>query len=137
MHLFSVFLVRALLCQCPRKMQVASVDVRYSRNSNLLWVRLLAKLTIHTTLWSGQNTKNMRFYYCQANINASLVLQTYNKVRLSGGRFLPFMASIPFHTGVRTGCHCLMSLSVCLSVCLCVQHSCFSLLARAVRASMY
>ena len=31
--------------------------------------------------------------------------------------FFAFRAKKPLHTGVRTGCHYLISLSVCLSVC--------------------
>ena len=38
---------------------------------------------------------------------------------------------MPLHTGVRTGCHYLISLSVCLSVCM--KHSLFLLIAIAVR----
>ena len=45
-------------------------------------------------------------------------------IRLSGiisynDAFFPYRAKMPLHTGVRTGCHYLISLcpSVCLSVC--------------------
>ena len=31
--------------------------------------------------------------------------------------FFAYRAKKPLHTGVRTGCHCLISLSVCLFVC--------------------
>ena len=36
------------------RQQVAHVDVRYSGNFSLLWVRFSAKLTRHTTLWDGK-----------------------------------------------------------------------------------
>ena len=44
------------------------------------------------------------------------------KERSDRGRFL-LIGRKPLHTGVRTGCHYLINLSVCLSVCLSVSQS--------------
>ena len=46
--------------------------------------------------------------------------------------FFAFRAKKPLHTGVRTGCHYLISLSVCVCVCATLNSS-FLLIARAVR----
>ena len=39
---------------------------------------------------------------------------------------MPIGEKKPLHTGVRTGCHYLISLSVCLSVCVCVAFVVFN-----------
>ena len=55
----------------------------------------------------------------------------FERTRPAASMRLPCLIYLSTSTGVRTGCHYLISLSVCLSVY--VQHSSFLLITRAVR----
>ena len=55
----------------------------------------------------------------------------FERTRLAASMRPPCLIYLCTRTGVRTGCHYLISLSVCLSVY--VQHSSFLLITRAVR----